>query len=95
MIYFGHWEKAQKVSVEAFEEKMRHILTVDKTNPEAFAGTLLDFHAYAGEYRGIEVIEVRGKGSDLALVERMKLLEPEVKIRWTPIINLRRQLNIE
>ena len=94
MYYLGHWEKADDVSTKAFEDKMKHFLTVD-AHHEAFTGDLLDFHAHAGEYKGIEVIEVRGKGSDKALVERMKLLEPDVKIRWTPIINLRRQLNLE
>ena len=94
MYYLGHWEKSDDVSIKAFEDKMKRFFTANNHH-EAFAGTLLDFHAHAGEYKGIEVIEVRGKGSDKALVERMKLLEPELKIRWTPIINLRRQLNIE
>jgi len=73
---------------------MTHFLTLDKHH-EAFIQVLLDFQAHAGEYKGIEVIEVRGKGNDLALVERMKLHEPEIKIRWTPIINQRRLLNIK
>ena len=94
MYYLGRWEKAPNTSIKVFEDKMKKFLSVDKHH-EAFTGVLLDFHAHAGEYKGIEVIEVRGKGSDLALVERMKMLAPEIKIRWTPLINLRRQLNIE
>jgi len=94
MYYLGHWEKADAVSIKAFEDKMKHFLTIDNHH-EAFAGVLLDFHVHAGTYKGIEVIEVRGKGSDLALVERMKQLEPEIKIKWTPIINLKRQLDID
>jgi len=76
-----------------FEEKMKKIISGKLPHHEAFVRVLLDFHAFAGEYSGIEAIEVRGKGSDLALIERMKQLEPEINIRWVPLIKMSRMLN--
>ena len=71
---------------------MRKILSGNMSQHEAFVRVLLDLHAFAGEYSGVEVIEVRGKGSDLALVERMKQLEPEINVRWVPLIKMSRML---
>ena len=93
MYYLGFWDKSEQVSTEAFEEKKKKILDGGASHHEAFARVLLDFHAYAGEHSGIEVIEVRGKGSDLALVERMNQLKPEINIRWVPLIKLSRMLD--
>ena len=67
MYYLGHWEKEESISIKAFEDKMEKFIKIDNHH-EAFIRVLLDFHSYAGEYRGIEVIEVRGKGSDKALI---------------------------
>ena len=94
MYYLGYWYKSDEVSNEDFEDKMRKILTGNTPHHEAFVRVLLDFHAYAGEFSGVEVIEVRGKGSDLALVERMKQLKPEINIRWVPLINMNRMLGM-
>jgi len=94
MYYLGYWEKSDEVSIEDFEEKMKKILNGDMPHHEAFVRVLLDFHAFAGEYSGIEGIEVRGKGSDLALIERMKQLEPEINIRWVPLIKMSRMLEL-
>ena len=94
MYYLGYWDKSDNVSTEDFEEKMRKILTGNIPHHEAFVNILFEFHAYAGEFSGIEVIEVRGKGSDLALVERMTQLKPEINIRWVPLIKMSRMLEL-
>ncbi len=67
----------------------------EEESHEAFTGVLLDFYAYAGEYKGIEVIEFRGKGSNKALIERMDQLKLEVSIRWVPLLKLSRMLEID
>ena len=95
MYYLGFWKKAEDISVEQFEKKMRKFNSQPSENHEALARILLEHHAFAGEYRGIEVIEVRGRGSDKALIKRMNQLKPEVEIRWEPLIKLSRMLEIE
>ena len=95
MYYLGFWNKAEHISVEQFEEKMRKFITQPNENHEALARILLEHHTFAGEYHGIEVIEVRGRGSDKALIKRMNQLRPEVEIRWTPLVKLSRMLEIE
>jgi hypothetical protein len=95
MYYLGFWEKADGVSVEDFEKKMRKFIQHPRGGYEAFSRNILDQFAYAGEFKGIEVIEVRGKGSDKVLIGRMEGLRPEVEIRWVPIIKLSRMLNLD
>ena len=92
--YLGYWEKSDEASIKDFEEKMKKILVGKTSHHEAFARVLFDFHAYAGKLSGIEVIEVRGKCSDLALVERMNQLKPEINIRWVPLIKMSRMLEL-
>lgn len=95
LYYLGFWKKVEDVSVEQFEEKMRKFISQPLAKHEALAQILLELHAFAGEYSGIEVIEVRGRGSDKALIDRMNQLRPEVEIRWEPLIKLSRMLEIE
>jgi len=47
MYYLGFWNKAEEISVEQFEEKMRKFISQPNENHEALAQILLEYHAFA------------------------------------------------